>query len=295
MTEGHQGGLGCTRMERQPRREHSPSFQRIAAFPLPTCPGAPLCLSCTNTHTHTARSHTCTDTLHKHRHHRHTLAEFTLLPSFGQETAQCREAPFSIFVVTPAWLLREREGGAGGTRRGGVVAERCHGAAVAERQSGLGARVERGPGAAPLEQPTAARARGGSLALRSPTPHPQGPASFAFGGWGRGSTAISAFLPLQTHASCRGRSGGPGSLGAASAGHASPGPPSPLSRGGGGAVMGGTHFPVPSSRCAPPHAASAHHLPIPRESQVGWRAERPRAHTPPSSEPHPYPPPSPSS
>lgn len=40
-----------------------------------------------------------------HRHtHRHAL---TLFPSFGQETAQCSEAPFSIFVVMSAWLLRE--------------------------------------------------------------------------------------------------------------------------------------------------------------------------------------------
>lgn len=46
--------------------------------------------------------------------HIHTL---TVFPSLGQETAQCSEAPFSIFVVMSAWLLRE-EGREGGRTKG---------------------------------------------------------------------------------------------------------------------------------------------------------------------------------
>lgn len=87
----------------------------------PTCPGPPLPLT---------HSHTCADTRARAHTHPHTL-----FPSSGQETAQCSEAPFSIFVVVSAWLLREvgrtegwlreQEGAQGSTKQGGEVAEQC--------------------------------------------------------------------------------------------------------------------------------------------------------------------------
>ena len=100
------------------RQLPKPSFTG-ALLPQPT--HKPRSPSASHSHTHM-----CTDT------HRHAL---TLFPSFGQETAQCSEAPFSIFVVMSAWLLREggrtkgqlreQEGAQGSTRQGGGVAEQC--------------------------------------------------------------------------------------------------------------------------------------------------------------------------
>lgn len=106
---------------------------------------------------------------HKHGHDSHTLTEFTLLPSFGQDTAQCSEAPFSIFVVTSAWLLREREGAGAQDGRSGCRAT-------------VGARVRaRGRSSA---SPTAA----GGAPPRAQFPSPWG---------GKGFPALSATLPLQ--------------------------------------------------------------------------------------------------
>lgn len=45
-----------------------------------------------------------------HNTHVHTLTKFTLSALLGQETAQCSEAPFSVFVVISAWLLGRGEG-----------------------------------------------------------------------------------------------------------------------------------------------------------------------------------------
>lgn len=55
--------------------------------------------------------------------HTHAHTEFTLSPLFGQETAQCGEAPFSIFVVLSTWLLRE-EGQRAGMGDGGGTGRR---------------------------------------------------------------------------------------------------------------------------------------------------------------------------
>lgn len=83
------------------------SLTRNPPLPKPffTCPTArpptqdPLSVSHSHTHTCTGtETHRCT---HSHTHRVH------IIPSFGQETAQCSEAPFSIFVVMSAWLLKE--------------------------------------------------------------------------------------------------------------------------------------------------------------------------------------------
>lgn len=163
-TEGGLGhGDGATAQVRSTARlgtlpAGSPPLQSVPQPPPAWALPPSLCH--TRAYTHRAQ----TREPHTHRVH--------ITPSFGQDTAQCSEAPFSIFVVTSAWLLRER-GGAGRAGKTGAV--------VAVRQSGLGSE----PGAQSSASPTAA----GTL--------PPGPGFIRHGGQGvQGPLSAILSLPI---------------------------------------------------------------------------------------------------
>ena len=289
-----------------------PFLRASCRLPPARLPRGPLSVSLsharahTHTHVHTHR--------HKHRHDNHTPAEFTLLPSSGQETAQCSEAPFSIFVVMSAWLLREREG----VQAAQAGEEWLPSDAMEEwlpsdsQGSGLGSARGARSGAAPT-------AAGAGRGQPSSAPPPRGPASPAVEGAQGSTPSLPSFLclcqvlcqdprllaracilpvarpgvPAWLPATCRSRLlGDP--------------PPSPLSRGGGGGGWrrGGAWFPVPSSRCAagqqregplrlPPTTSPS----PPRRKPGGGRGAGEGTHPPtsPAQSPVLTPPPSPSS
>lgn len=141
-----------------------------------------------------------------HTHSHPTLTESTSLPSFGQETAQCSEAPFSIFVVMSAWLLRE-EGlrmaqgpgrGVGRHKTGGAVAEQCRKKSGCRATNSPGLGWGEGPpgwGAVPLPQ---LLQQGGAPCSATPPPPgsscERGLASFTVGQSVAGT--VSVILPL---------------------------------------------------------------------------------------------------
>lgn len=202
--------------------------------------------------------------------HIHTL---TVFPSLGQETAQCSEAPFSIFVVMSAWLLREegreggrtkgqlgeQEGAQGSTRQGEQFAEsgcRATVQGLGESKGPLGGEAD---AVQAPEQPLSHScwSREGQPGSASPQGRflGKGP-GFTHCRGGQGADgAISAILPLQICPSCRdlcppqGEALGP----CTAACHlqvTSPGDPhSLLSHWGGGEGVSGTCC-FHSSRCA---------------------------------------------
>lgn len=140
-----------------------------------------------------------------HTHSHPTLTESTSLPSFGQETAQCSEAPFSIFVVMSAWLLRE-EGlrmaqgprrGVGRHKTGGAVAEQCRKKSGCRATNSPGLGWGEGPPGGEQRLSHSCCSKEGHLALLPPPPGSsceRGLASFTVGQSVAGT--VSVILPL---------------------------------------------------------------------------------------------------